>query len=103
MAMSKTALALVKKRHLNSVEFIPPLKTNLSPSQQKRAMRILSPTLPPGFHASWKVRRYGNNLGVPNWCPRCGKTVRQIAEEDGREVRKGWLKTYLAMHLERAH
>lgn len=100
---SSTALVLQRKRHSNSVEFIPPLKTNLSPSQLKRAVRILSPRLPPGFHASWKVRRYGNHLGVANWCPRCGKTVRQIAEEDGRVVPKGWLKTYLAMHLERAH
>lgn len=103
MGKPATALALVKRQHLNSVSYIPPSKTNLSPLQQRRAVRIYSPSLPPGWQGYWKLKRYGNNIGAPNICPKCGKTVTQLAREDHREIRKGWRRTYLTMHLAVAH
>lgn len=100
-----TALALIPK-HSNSVTFIAPLRTVLTPTQHKRAVKILSPILPPGFLRSWKPRRYGNGWGIPNWCPKCGKTLREIAEEDRRDYKlmnTGQRRTYMFVHAAEAH
>lgn len=104
--MAQQAIALVRRPHLNSVSFIPPLRTNLSPLQRKKAVRILSPMLPPGWLSSFKPRRYGNSFGVPSTCLKCGKTARAIIEEDHRNPDvMSWQqkRRYLLVHLQIAH
>lgn len=104
--MAQSAMVLVKKPHSNSVSYIPPLKTTLSPSLQKKAIRILSPMLPPGWQTCFKPRRYGNSYGIPNYCGKCGKTVRAIIEEDRRNPdTMSWpqRRRYLLAHLQVAH
>lgn len=99
-----TSLALVKKPKGTSISIITPLKTTLPPSQNKQAIKLLSPRLPPSWYGSWRPRRYGNHFGIPNRCPKCGRSVTEIALEDGREVPHGpWRRTYLALHLGTAH
>lgn len=106
MAKQSTALALVQKARSNSVTFIAPLRNTLTPTQRTRAIKLLSPILPPNWLGSWKPRRYGKGWGVPNWCPKCGKSLKEICEEDRREyslLTPGQRRTYMFGHATLGH
>lgn len=97
--MASLALVQHKKKQNStstSAAFIPPLKQTLTLSQRKKAVRILSPTLPVGWVSYLPVRRYGNHYGIPNWCPKCG--VRP-----GKEIPQSRRKTWMWLHDLVAH
>lgn len=76
------SLAVVPRRSTSdSATFIAPLRNTLKPLLRKKAVRILSPNLPSGWLGYFKPRLYGNHFGIPNWCPKCGKTAHQLGYE----------------------
>jgi len=88
MAASQSNNLSLVKRGSNSVSYIEPLRETLPTSQRNRAVRLLSMRLPYGWvtHSGLKVRKYGKNFGVPNYCTKCGQTVRQLVEHDKLNV-----------------
>lgn len=77
------AVVPTQKPSSTSATFIAPLRNTLTPLQRKKAIRILSPTLPFGWvtHSGLKPRKYGNHWGLPNYCSKCDKTAKQLGYE----------------------
>jgi hypothetical protein len=61
--------------------------------------------LPTGWvtYSGLKPRKYGRSWGLPNYCSKCGKTVRELADEQGVRVEAQHARRYLAVHLMVAH
>jgi hypothetical protein len=47
----------------------------------------------------FKIRRYGNNFGIPNWCPKCGQTAREL----GYDGPTNQARRYMFVHMLVAH
>ena len=102
--MAAKALALVRphlKRESNSVSFIPPLKRTLTPLENRKAVRLVSTRLERGWIAYWKPRKYGKGYSIPNWCPKCGKTARELIKEANRDyeiMSSPQIRTFMFSH-----
>lgn len=103
--MAQQALALVRKHYSTSGTIITPLKTTLSGSRLRKAVRILSHRMPKGFQNFWPIRLYGRWPGTPLFCPTCGRTASQLIKEEGIRyvMSTSQRKSFLIDHLARAH
>lgn len=96
---SNLALVRQKRQPSDSVSYIAPLKSTLTRSQLRTALRLLGPTCPTGYLNYYKPRRYGNNYGIPSWCAKCGRTAKQL----GYEGPQRHSKRFIMLHLVTDH
>lgn|SRR5262252_1685287 len=90
----------------NSATFIAPLKTTLTPLENRKAVTLLSTRLCTGWVGYWKPRRYGKGVGIPNWCPKCGKSARELIKEAHRDYQlmtSPQIRTFMFSHAIVAH